>query len=116
MLQLMVSTLANMLLSLALPIKSVAEAPGCLPGSLRLLSLHDDLFGQARLVMQAHPDRRRLNHAAQAYWHAPGNPRALDCFEHQVRQEFVAGRVIVLDGWVVAETELALLALIRGSL
>jgi hypothetical protein len=108
--------LAAMFLSVALPAKSMAKRFGCLPGSLSLLPLHPDLFRQARRRMQAHPGDRRLYQTAQAYLRTPDNLHVLDHFEHQVRQDFVAGRLTVVDGWVVAETELALLALVRRSL
>jgi hypothetical protein len=116
MLWLMGSALAAVSLSLALPGKSVAKVLDCLPGSLSLLPLHNHLFQQARRRMQAHPDDRRLYQTAQTYLRAPDSPLALNHFEHQVRRDFVAGRVTVVDGWVVAETELALLALVKRSL
>jgi hypothetical protein len=116
MLWLMSSALAAMAVSLALPVKSMAEGLGCLPGSLSLLPLHNNLFRQARRRMQTHPGDRRIYQAAQTYLYAPDNPVSLDRFEHQVRQDFVAGRIAVVDGWVVAETEVALLALVKRSL
>ena len=116
MLWLMGSALAAVSLSLALPVKSVAKSLSRLPGSLSLLPLHNDLFRQARRHMQAHPGSQHIYQAAQTYLRTPDDPLALERFEHQVRQDFVAGRVTVVDGWVVAETELALLALVKRSL
>lgn len=112
MLRLMGSALAALPLSLTLPIKSRAKPPGDLPGSLSLLPLHPGLFRQARRCLEAHPGRRRLYQVTQNFVHAMDNPHALARFRHIVRQDFLAGRVTVLDGWVVADTEMALLALL----
>ena len=113
MLWLMGSALATVYLSVALPVEAVTRPLGRLPGSLGLLPLQNDLLRQARRRIQARPGNRRLYQAAQTYLRSPDNPVALDRFEHHVRRDFVSGRVTVLDGWVVSETEVALLASVK---
>lgn len=44
------------------------------------------------------------------------SPVALDHFEHQVYQDFVAGRITVVDGWVLSDSEMALLAIEKRPL
>jgi hypothetical protein len=112
MLRLMGSVLAAASMLLILPIQSLAKVCGCLPGSLSLL-VSRDVCRQARRRVQTQPCERHVFQAAHAYVRAPDNPVALARFEYQVRQDFVAGRVTVVRGWVIAETELALLALVE---
>jgi hypothetical protein len=116
MLWLIGSVLAAVSLAPAFPGKSVAKALGCLPGSLSLLPLHDKLFRHARRYLHSHPGSRSLAQTAQIYLRSPDNPHSLARFEQQVRRDFVAGRVTIVDGWVVADTELALLALVTRPL
>ena len=116
MLCLMGSALTFISLSLMFPVKSVAKALRRLPGSLALLPLHHDLFRQARGHMLAHSFDPRTYQAAQTYLRDPDSPVALDRFEHQVHQDFVAGRVAVVDGWVLSETEMALLSIVKRPL
>ena len=90
-------------LPLMLPVKSVAKALSRLPGSLALLPLHHDLIRQVRGHMQIHSVDSRTYQVAQTYLRDPASPVALDRFQYQVHQDFVAGRVAVLDGWVLSE-------------
>jgi hypothetical protein len=80
-----------------------------LPGSLGILPVNALL-----------PEARRLDGArvtttahetARAYLRAQDAP-AVQHFDDAVRLDFSAGRLFVVHGWVVAETELALLALL----
>lgn len=114
-LRLMGAALATGHLSMMLPVRSEARTFAGLPGSLSLLPLQDGLFRRARRRMQAHPRNRRLYQEALTYLRASDSARARERFEHHARLDFVGGRVTVIDGWLVSETELALLALVRHS-
>jgi hypothetical protein len=63
--------------------------------------------------VQVEPCAPEAVQAAHAYLRVPDDPVARARYEHQARQDVVAGRVAVVRGWVVAETELALLSMIE---
>jgi hypothetical protein len=72
-----------------------------------------EAFRQARRQMRLHPVDPTRYRAAQRYLRHPGDRSALGRFEGTVQQDFVSGRVAVVDGWVISETELAVLALLK---
>jgi hypothetical protein len=85
-----------------------------LPGSLGILPVNALLpearrLAGARLTTAAHE-------TAVAYLSAhDADGPAVRRFDDAVRLDFSVGRVLAVHGWVVAETELALLALISRS-
>ena len=114
-LRLMGSGLASLCLSLMAPPEAVANALSRLPGSLSLLPLREEVLRQARRHMQFQPVDRSIYQAARSYLHDPDHLSAVGRFERRVRKDFVAGRVAVVDGWVISETELAFLALLKRA-
>jgi hypothetical protein len=71
---------------------------------------------RARRRVRSRPCDPRATRAAAAYAAAPDDPRAKAQFEQRARHDFTAGQVAVLDGWVVADTELALLAIVDPTI
>jgi hypothetical protein len=92
---------------------SAPKPYGPLPESLRFLPLRRDMLRQARRLIQAQPWSRRASHVAQSYLAAPDDPLVLRRFERQVRRDFGAGQITILDGWLISKTEVALLASIQ---
>jgi hypothetical protein len=95
------------LLPVSPAIAALAKAPA-LPGLLSLVPLEPAVVDVARSVLRAHRRRAALEAWARAFWRAP---------EHQaerhaelVRQDARAGRSLTVAGWVLTETELAVLA------
>jgi hypothetical protein len=111
-LRLMTSVVAALSLPLSAPVRAGAEVGCRLPGSLRMLPPRGDLLRRARELAAARSTSREALQAAQDYFQRPKNRVALTRFEEQARRDFAAGRVALLDGWVVADAELALLALL----
>ena len=99
-------------LSLKLPSQLLAMARQRVPDPLRLIASRETCRHARRRVQLRGCDRPAVQ-AAHAYLHAPENPVARAHYERQAREDFVAGRVAVVRGWVVAETELALLSMIE---
>jgi hypothetical protein len=104
-------TLGALAVAKGLPVAS-NKPLSSLPGSLGILPVNALLpearrLAGARLTTAAHE-------TAVAYLNAHDGP-AVQRFDDAVRLDFSAGRVRAVHGWVVAETELALLALISRS-
>jgi hypothetical protein len=91
-----------------------ATRPFRIPASLGLLASRKTCR-HARRQMQLQPCERESVDAAQAYILAPENASARARYEHQARQDFIAGRIAVIQGWIVADTEVALLSMIEGD-
>ena len=98
--------------SLLLPGASLEQAGVGVPGPLRLIASRETCR-HARRRVQVRPCAWSAVQTAQAYLRAPEDAVARSCFEQQARQDVVVGRVSVVRGWVVAETELALLSMVR---
>ena len=113
MLYLMGSALAFISFPLMLPVKSVAKSLSRLPGFLSLPPLHHDLTRQAISHVQSHQVDRYTYQEVQIYLCDPDSPGAQDRIEHQIHQDFIAGRVAVVDGWLLSETEVTLLAMVK---
>jgi hypothetical protein len=92
MLCLMSSALAFASLPLLFPVKSVAKA-----------------LRQGRGHRQARSVDHHTYQGTQTYLGDTNSLVALDRFKHQVHEDFVAGRITVVDGWVLSESEMALL-------
>jgi hypothetical protein len=109
MLRLMAFAGVTVLMSVAFP--RLASPTVRLPGLLGLLPLHAALLTQARRHIKVHQGSNwSLYRAARRYRWGSENPRALAHLEHHIRRDFASGRVTILDGWLVSETEVALLA------
>jgi hypothetical protein len=107
----MASALAAAPLSAVLP-KHLLAATYPVPGPLELIASRDTCR-DARLHAQLLPCNRSALHVARACVEGPDDAAVRAAYEHGVRQDFLAGRVVVVRGWVVAETELALLSMIE---
>jgi hypothetical protein len=106
---------------LALPYSPALSSPvsradaRALPGSLGLLPLDTNLLRQAELRMRSGSRTRAAGAVVASFLRDPDNEVAVERFTLQVRSDIAAGRVTTVDGWLVADTELALLASIRHS-
>ena len=92
-----------------------ATRPLRLPASLGPLASRKTCR-HARRQMQVQPCARESVDAARAYILAPENAFTRARYEHRARQDFIAGRIAVIRGWVVADTEVALLSMIGGDI
>jgi hypothetical protein len=83
-----------------------------LPGSLGILPV-DALLPEASRLAGARVTTAA--HETAAAYLGAHDGSAVQRFDDAVRFDFSSGRVFAVHGWVVAETELALLALISRS-
>ena len=112
MLRTMGAALAGAACSILLPGASLVQASVGVPGPLRVLASRETCR-HARRRVQVRPCAWSAVQTAKAYIRAPADAVARSRFEQQSRQDVVVGRISVLRGWVVAETELALLSMVK---
>jgi hypothetical protein len=86
-----------------------------LPGSLRLLPLDSNLLRQAEMLMRFDSRHRGAGEEVASFFRDPDNEVVVERLMMQVRSDMDAGRVTTVDGWLVADTELALLASVRNA-
>jgi hypothetical protein len=110
-----IRTLGAAIAALSLPPALQAGSPADvledLPGSLSLIGLRRSVLSAAARRQRMAPIGRHQYQAAQALLTGPADPRVRDAFTRQVRADFWAGQVALIEGWVLADTEVALLAL-----
>jgi hypothetical protein len=80
-----------------------------------MLPLDTNLLRQAELRMRSGSRTRGAGEVVASFLRDPDNEVVVERFMLQVRSDIEAGRVTTVDGWLVADTELALLASIRHS-
>jgi hypothetical protein len=78
-----------------------------------MLPLDTNLLRQAELRMRSGSPTRGAAEVVASFLRNPDNEVVVERFMRQVHSDIAAGRVTTVDGWLVADTELALLASIR---
>jgi hypothetical protein len=112
-LRLLGSSLAAFPFSLALSSQVSRADARALPGSLGMLPLDTNLLRQAELRMRSGSRTRGAVEVVASFLRNPDNELVVERFMRQVHSDIAAGRVTTVDGWLVADTEVALLASIR---
>jgi hypothetical protein len=88
---------------------------GPLPGSLGILPLHARLLRDAERRVRTRSYDSGAVAAVESLLRQPADREVIERFNLQVQADMAAGRIAIVDGWLVADTELILLASIRRS-
>lgn len=110
----MLTCLGSLLSLGSLPLATVAEGSSGARDSTSdydaLIDINGDVVRKALRQLRLCTVELKTISIVQAYLLDPGSAVSTQRLQHRIHSDFVAGQTTTLDGWVISEAELVLLA------
>lgn len=101
-------------LSFAASEASTSDTSQSTPDCLSIANIHNEVIRLAQSLVQNSNISQSTHSVVSTFLRQPGSSISVRRLEHHIRRDIVDGRTAILDGWVISETELVLLASVNS--